>query len=84
MLILARKSGESLIINNDIVLSVIEIKRDVIKIGIDAPKEVKIYRKEVFDSIQNANLSARVKGDVILPQLANLKPEDQFSDLTQE
>ncbi|QEN05821.1 carbon storage regulator [Thiospirochaeta perfilievii] len=58
MLILARKKDESIIINDNISISVIEIKGESVKIGIEAPNSVKIYRKEVYDAIQNENKAA--------------------------
>ena len=48
MLALTRKKGESLVINNNIEVTVLDIRGDQIKIGISAPKEVPIYRKEVY------------------------------------
>ena len=53
MLALTRKKGESIVINNNIEISVLEIRGDQIKIGISAPKDVPIYRKEVYLQIQN-------------------------------
>lgn len=58
MLALTRKKGESLIINNNIEITVLEIKGDQIKIGINAPKDVPIYRKEVYMQIQEENKAA--------------------------
>ena len=58
MLALSRKKGESLIINNNIEITVLEVKGDQVKIGISAPKEVPIYRKEVYIQIQEANKEA--------------------------
>lgn len=55
MLALTRKKGESLMINNDIEVTVLEIKGDQVKIGISAPKEVPVYRKEVYLQIQEEN-----------------------------
>ncbi len=55
MLALSRKKGEALIINNNIEVTILEIKGDQVKIGIGAPKEVPIYRKEVYVQIQEAN-----------------------------
>ena len=52
MLALTRKKGESIIINNNIEISVLEIRGDQIKIGISAPKDVPVYRKEVYLQIQ--------------------------------
>ena len=48
MLALTRKKGESLVVNNNIEITVLEIRGDQVKIGISAPKEVPIYRKEVY------------------------------------
>lgn len=58
MLALSRKKGEALIINNDIEITVLEIKGEQVKIGISAPKEVSVYRKEVYIQIQEANQEA--------------------------
>lgn len=55
MLALSRKKGEALVVNNNIEITVLEIKGDQVKIGINAPKEVPIYRKEVYVQIQEAN-----------------------------
>ena len=58
MLALSRKKGEAIVINNDIEISILEVKGDQVKIGISAPKEVPIYRKEVYVQIQEANQAA--------------------------
>jgi carbon storage regulator len=58
MLVLSRKKGESIVIQNNIVLTVLSVEGDVLKIGISAPKEIDIYRKEIFDAIQVNNQSA--------------------------
>ena len=55
MLALTRKKGESLVINNNIEISIHEVRGDQIKIGITAPKDVPIYRKEVYKQIQEEN-----------------------------
>ena len=55
MLALTRKKGESLVINNDIEITILEIRGDQIKLGVSAPKEVPIYRKEVYTQIQQEN-----------------------------
>ena len=61
MLALSRKKGEAIIINNDIEITVLDVKGDQIKIGIAAPKEVPIYRKEVYIQIQESNKEAMTK-----------------------
>ena len=58
MLALSRKKGESLVINNDVEITVLDIKGDQVKIGITAPKSVPVYRKEVYMQIQEANKAA--------------------------
>ena len=55
MLALTRKKGESLVINNNIEITVMEVKGDQVKLGITAPKEIPIYRKEVYLQIQREN-----------------------------
>ena len=52
MLALSRKKNEALIINNNIEITVLEIKGEQIKLGISAPKDVPVYRKEVYEQIQ--------------------------------
>ena len=64
MLALSRKKDEAIIINDDIEITVIEIKGDQVKIGISAPKSVPIYRKEVYMQIQNANKEAAQSVDI--------------------
>jgi len=58
MLILSRKKDEKVIIGDNIELSILEIRGDQVKIGIKAPREVKVYRQEVFEEIQAANKAA--------------------------
>lgn len=58
MLALTRRKGESLVINNDIEITILEIRGDQVKIGISAPKEVPIYRKEVYLQIEDENKAA--------------------------
>jgi len=58
MLILARKENQSIMIGEDIEISILNIKGDHVKIGINAPSNVKVYRKEVFEEIQAANIEA--------------------------
>ncbi len=55
MLALSRKKDEAIVINNDIEITIIEVKGDQVKLGISAPKSVSIYRKEVYMQIQEAN-----------------------------
>lgn len=58
MLALSRKTGESVILGNDIELTILEVKGEQVKLGIKAPKSVAIYRKELFEQIQASNKEA--------------------------
>lgn len=58
MLALSRKLNESIMIGNDVEITVLEIKGDQVKVGIQAPKTVPIYRKEIYLQIQEANKEA--------------------------
>lgn len=58
MLALSRKKNEAIIINNNIEVTILEVKGDQVKVGIAAPKEVPVYRKEVYLQIQEANKEA--------------------------
>lgn len=64
MLALARKVNESIMIGNDIEITVLEIKGDQIKLGVKAPKSVPIYRKELYVQIQEENKRAGSAVDV--------------------
>ena len=55
MLALTRKVGERIVIGDNIVLTIVDIKGDSIRLGIDAPKEIKIYRGEIYDAIAAEN-----------------------------
>ncbi|MBO8159039.1 carbon storage regulator CsrA [Thermosyntropha sp.] len=58
MLVLGRKKGESIIIGEDIEISIIDVQKDLVKIGIKAPRSVSIVRKEIYENIKEANIEA--------------------------
>lgn len=70
MLALARKINESIIINDNVEVTVLEVKGDQVKLGINAPKSVPIYRQEIYKQIQEANAKA-----------ADIKDPKALSDL---
>lgn len=68
MLILSRKTNESIMIGDQIEISVVDIKGDQVKLGIQAPRSVKVYRQEVYLAIQAENRAAAQTG-TDLPQI---------------
>jgi carbon storage regulator len=58
MLILSRRVNERIVIGDDIVISVVEVRGDQVKLGIEAPQSVKVFRQEVYDAIQDENRKA--------------------------
>ena len=52
MLVLSRKKNESIVINNDITIVVVEIRGDKVRLGVEAPKEIPVHRREVYDAIR--------------------------------
>ena len=74
MLALARKVNESIIVNDNIEITVLEVKGDQIKLGIDAPKSVPIYRKELYKEIQETKAeSANISNPKVLSDLKKKK-----------
>jgi carbon storage regulator len=54
MLVLSRKKGENIVINENIVITVVEVRGDKVRLGVVAPKDVIVHREEVFEAIQKA------------------------------
>ncbi len=71
MLALSRKKGEAIVFNNDIEVKILDVRGDQVKIGITAPRDISIYRKEVYLQIQEANKEASQNNEAVT-QLENL------------
>lgn len=72
MLVLSRKNGQKIIINDDIEITILESKFDSCKIAINAPKDVKIYREEVYKQIQLANKMSNTASVEAIDSLTSL------------
>jgi len=59
MLVLSRKKNESIVINNDIKIVVVEIRGDKVRLGIEAPKEVPVHRREVYEAIKRSEMAQK-------------------------
>ena len=76
MLILSRKSGESIVIDGRIHVKIVRVEGEVIKVGIDAPSDVPVHRYEVYEEIQRSNQQALTRQSAELPRLpATAKPK---------
>lgn len=76
MLVLTRKKGESLIIDNSIEVVILEVNGDQVKIGINAPKEVPILRKEIYQAVKDENKAALELCPSDLSELAKIIKKD--------
>jgi carbon storage regulator len=86
MLVLSRRVGERLMIGDDIVVTVIEVRGDGVRLGIDAPREVRVHRAEVLEAVRAANVAASAVDDDAVAQLRRLVPSTPQppESLTQE
>lgn len=64
MLVLTRRANQSIMIGNDVIITVLEVRGDQVRIGIRAPREVQVHREEVYAEIQRANREAALSPDV--------------------
>lgn len=70
MLVLSRKRDESILIGDDVEITVIDVRGDTVKLGVSAPKSVAVYRKEVYEAIQRENIAAAQSAGQDLTSLA--------------
>lgn len=69
MLVLSRRKGESIIIGNDIVVTVLEVRPDQVRLGIDAPRSVSVHREEIYLEVMRENAAAVASADRDAPLL---------------
>ena len=75
MLILSRKSGESIVIDGRIKITIIRVEGEAVKVGVEAPAEVPVHRQEVYDEIQRSNQQAITRQKVALPKFSKLSKQ---------
>jgi carbon storage regulator len=74
MLVLTRRSSQSIVIGKDIVVTVLEVRGDQVRIGVSAPRDVDVHREEVFLELQEANRSAASPSAEAVEALGQLLP----------
>ena len=74
MLVLSRRVGERLIIGKDIVVTIIDVRSDGVRVGIDAPREIRVIRAEIFEAVEKQNVDAASADDSALERLRGLVP----------
>jgi carbon storage regulator len=74
VLVLTRRANQSIMIGADIVVTVLEVRGDQVRIGIDAPRSISVHREEVFRELEAANRAAASPGSGALEGLAALRP----------
>jgi carbon storage regulator len=76
MLVLTRRPGESIMIGDDVVITVLEVRGDVVRLGINAPRTVQVHREEIYRELQAANRAAASPSDSAVEALSRLlRPE---------
>ena len=71
MLVLSRRAGESIMVGHDVVITVLEVRGDVVRVGIKAPRSVQVHREEVYAELQAANLASAASPDAAVDALAS-------------
>jgi len=74
VLVLSRRPGESVIIGHEVVVTVLEVRGDVVRLGIQAPRHVQVHREEVFRELQAANRAAASPSDDAVDALTRTLP----------
>ena len=80
MLVLSRRSGESVVLGDDITVTVLEVRGDVVRIGIDAPRSVKVHRAELLAQLEESNRQAASPSDDLVAQLSQALGRDREKD----
>ncbi len=72
MLILSRKTDQQIKIGDNITITIIDVKGDQVKIGVEAPKDVKVFRQEVFNAIKNENTAASIVNNDVVSTISKI------------
>jgi len=84
MLVLSRKTNESIVISKNIEVKVVEVRGDYVKLGITAPREISVHRKEIYEAICKENSDSIVKKQIDENELEEKLKEDQDEDTDED
>ena len=77
MLVLSRKKNESIVINNNITITIVEIRGEKVRLGIVAPKDVSCHRQEVWEAIHGTSFPLLPTASALLPPPSNPQPQEE-------
>ncbi len=77
MLVLSRRAGESIVLGEDITVTVLEVRGDVVRIGIDAPRSLKVHRAELLAQLEESNRQAASPSDDLVAKLSEALGRDR-------
>ena len=80
MLVLSRRAGESIVLGDDITVTVLEVHGDVVRIGIDAPRSVKVHRAELLAQLEASNQQAASPSEDVIAELSRALGRERASD----
>lgn len=72
MLVLSRRVGESVVIGDDVVVTVLEVRGDVVRVGVDAPRSVAVHRRELLEAVAEINRDSASPADDVVADLSRL------------
>lgn len=72
MLVLTRRPGESVMIGDDVVVTVLDVRGDVVRVGIKAPRSIQVHREEVYRELQKVNREAASPSDTAVEELSRV------------
>lgn len=70
MLVLSRRAGESVVLGEDVTITILEVRGDVVRVGIDAPRSLKVHRAELLEDLQEENQRAASPSEDVVASLA--------------
>ena len=76
MLVVSRRQGESIVIGNDIVVTVLEVRGGQVRIGVDAPRSITVHREEIYRQVVEENAAAARSADLDSPLLRARRADD--------